>query len=128
MKTFNTATVIVAPMPLGGKLVLKGGHTLQGVKKKKGKKKSQQQKPDAEQHNGEEGKAAGVSATGKTYEEEFSLEMEKAKEGKVKNTPWGSSYRDAPEILHGYTVKVTGKTAEERLDMRAARKSDKFCK
>ena len=28
----------------------------------------------------------------------------------------------------GYTRKVTGNTAEERLDMRAATKSDKFCK
>jgi hypothetical protein len=87
----------------------------------------------------------------------------------VKNTPWGSSYKPAPEILHGeivkllsiactpsshppsqggavhaskcstgaqhscvaragYTMKVTGRTAEERLDMRAAQKSDKFCK
>jgi hypothetical protein len=25
---------------------------------------------------------------------------------KVKSTPWGSSYREAPEILHGYTSKV----------------------
>lgn len=36
-----------------------------------------------------------------TYEQEFALEMQKAKAGKVKNTPWGSSYRAAPEILHG---------------------------
>ncbi len=28
----------------------------------------------------------------------------------------------------GYDKKVTGKTAEERLDMRAATKADKFCK
>jgi hypothetical protein len=28
----------------------------------------------------------------------------------------------------GYTHKVTGKTASERLDMRAATKADKFCK
>lgn len=27
---------------------------------------------------------------------------------KVKSTPWGSSYRAAPEILHGYTSKVCG--------------------
>lgn len=45
--------------------------------------------------------------------------MSKAKQGKAKNTPWGSGYRAAPEVLHGYTTKVKGKTAEERLDMRA---------
>lgn len=28
----------------------------------------------------------------------------------------------------GYSKKVKGKTAEERLDMRAAVKADKFCK
>lgn len=39
--------------------------------------------------------------SGKTYEQEFDLEMAKAKEGKVKNTPWGSSYRAPPTILHG---------------------------
>lgn len=27
---------------------------------------------------------------------------------KVKSTPWGSTYREAPEILHGYTSKVGG--------------------
>jgi hypothetical protein len=38
------------------------------------------------------------------------------------------SYREAPEILHGYTTKVKGDTASERLDMRAATKADKFCR
>ena len=47
---------------------------------------------------------------------------------KVKTTPWGSTYRPAPEILHGYSHKVKGDTASERLDMRAATKADKFCK
>lgn len=66
--------------------------------------------------------------SGKNYEQEFALEMEKAKEGKAKTTPWGSGYAKGPEILHGYSKKVKGKTAEERLDMRAAMKTDKFCK
>jgi hypothetical protein len=39
--------------------------------------------------------------SGKTYEDEFSLEMAKAREGKSKATPWGSGYSKAPEILHG---------------------------
>ena len=32
------------------------------------------------------------------------------------------------QLFTGYNKKVTGKTAEERLDMRAATKADKFCK
>lgn len=39
--------------------------------------------------------------TGQTYEEEFATEIERAKEGKIKLTPWGSSFGKAPEILHG---------------------------
>jgi len=31
-------------------------------------------------------------------------------------------------FLAGYTHKITGKTAEERLDLRASSKADKFCK
>jgi len=54
--------------------------------------------------------------------------MEKAKKGHAKDTPWGQRYKKAPKILHGYTAAVKGNTAEERLDMRAAMKSDKFCK
>jgi hypothetical protein len=47
-------------------------------------------------------KAAGVSVvSGKTYEDEFALEMAKARAGKAKSTPWGSGYAAAPEILHG---------------------------
>lgn len=40
-------------------------------------------------------KAQAISVQGGgTYEQEFSLEMEKAKQGKVKNTPWGSTFRE----------------------------------
>lgn len=34
-------------------------------------------------------------------QEEFATEIERAKEGKLKSTPWGSSFGHAPEILHG---------------------------
>lgn len=100
-----------------------------------------------------------IASGGKTYEEEFALEMVKARQGKAKSTPWGSSFAPPPEVLHGewwehsassstrlcgayrsrlpcdafqivcvgYNKKVTGKTAEERLDMRSAIKSDKVC-
>ncbi|KAK9865328.1 hypothetical protein WJX84_001030 [Apatococcus fuscideae] len=66
--------------------------------------------------------------SGHAYEQEFPAEVLRAKKPKIRSTPWGSSYRAAPEHLHGYSSKVKGKTAEERLDMRAATKADKFCK
>lgn len=128
-------------MPVGGKLLLKGGEAL--LEQKKSSKKRKKTEVACE---GEEGKAEGskedpsgpmkkptvnplgITTGGKTYEDEFNFEKDRIKSGQVKNTPWGSSYRAAPEILHGYSKKVTGKTAEERLDMRAATKSDKFAK
>eukprot|EP00884_Botryococcus_braunii_P019765 jgi/Botrbrau1/6472/Bobra.0034s0046.1 len=126
-------------MPIGGQITLKGGIPL-GVKAGTAKKKKKK-KVDSEAVEGtvdqelilsKDGKpisAASVSVqSGKAYEQEFALEMEKAKEGKVKNTPWGSSYRAPPKILHGYSAPVTGKTAEERLDLRCAVRGDKFCK
>lgn len=66
--------------------------------------------------------------SGKTYEQEFAPEIERAQTGKSKTTPWGSGYRPAPPLLHGYKRIVTGENASERLDMRAAVKADKFCK
>ena len=66
----------------------------------------------------EEGTGISVMSNN-SYEEEFLLEMNKAREGKSKATPWGSGYKKAPEILHGYDKKVKGKTAEERLDLRS---------
>lgn len=46
--------------------------------------------------------------TGKSYEQEFEFEQQRRGAPKVRSTPWGSSYREAPEILHGYTSKVSG--------------------
>lgn len=117
-------------MPVGGKLKLKGGQTI-GKPKKKSKRKQEGEQPasgDAVEGAGKGG-APGVSVqTNQTYEEEFASEIERAKQGKAKSTPWGSGFSAAPDILHGYTTKVTGKNPEERLDMRCARKTDKFCK
>lgn len=128
-------------MPVGGKLLLKGGESLPVEKKIKKKKQAApaSQVKDAETDPTDPNiakpiQSQGISIqSGKTYEDEFEFEKQRRKEaaaGKamIKNTPWGSSYRAAPEILHGYTKKVTGSTAEERLDMRAATKSDKFAK
>ncbi|BDA46307.1 hypothetical protein COCOBI_08-3990 [Coccomyxa sp. Obi] len=126
-------------MPTSGKLQLKGGNPWDISKKKAKKKKKIKetgedgaevlQEGDIRTKDGKIIKAGAVSVQSNlTYEKEFALEMEKAKEGKVKNTPWGSSFKAAPEILHGYSAPVTGKTAEERLDLRCAVKTDKFCK
>jgi hypothetical protein len=111
-------------MPVGGKLVLKGGYkvTSGGVRKKRTTVK--QRHGDDVEHGGDE-KLDAVQPDGsaahkvKAYEEEFNLEMEKAKRGKAKATPWGSGFTRPPDVLHGYSEKVTGKTAEERLDIRA---------
>ncbi|WIA19691.1 hypothetical protein OEZ85_005619 [Tetradesmus obliquus] len=125
-------------MPIGGKLVLKGGVPLKGKVQKKQKKPKQPQEAaeDEAAAAGDDSskQVAKVAATainvqsGKSYEQEFELEVSRMAKPKVKTTPWGSSYREAPEILHGYNKKVTGVNASERLDMRAATKADKFCK
>lgn len=121
-----------------GKLKLKNGQAFgkPALKKKKiHKKKADPEGNEAtevtQQPEGSDPAEAAVATkklVPQAYEEEFATEIERAKEGKTKSTPWGSSFGHAPEILHGYKTKVTGKTAEERLDMRAARKTDKFCK
>lgn len=119
----------VAHMAVGGRLVLKGGLkvTKTGVEKKK-KHKKKKKKSGEETDGGQEGEGSVGAPHQKSYEDEFFLEMEKAKKGHAKDTPWGQGYKKAPKILHGYTAAVKGNTAEERLDMRAAMKSDKFCK
>jgi hypothetical protein len=128
-----------------GQLVLKGGLavTASGVAKKKSKKRGG--KKEAPAAAGGDADAAGpsappaaaaaaaaphginVSRPDSTYEQEFATESRAAREGRAKATPWGSGYRQAPEILHGYDAKLTGKNATERLAMRAATKADKFC-
>lgn len=135
-------------MPVGGKLRLKGGLEVKrhGLDKKKKKKKSTSSKvsnsagglnetrdesvssdlidKDAGLRDSE--RQAGISSesksrhTIKSYEEEFGLEM-----NKLKRTVESKAM---PDVLHGYSTKVKGKTAEERLDLRSAMKSDKFCK
>eukprot|EP00197_Chlamydomonas_leiostraca_P008801 CAMPEP_0202864208 /NCGR_PEP_ID=MMETSP1391-20130828/4542_1 /ASSEMBLY_ACC=CAM_ASM_000867 /TAXON_ID=1034604 /ORGANISM="Chlamydomonas leiostraca, Strain SAG 11-49" /LENGTH=131 /DNA_ID=CAMNT_0049543927 /DNA_START=36 /DNA_END=431 /DNA_ORIENTATION=+ len=131
-------------MPVGGRLVLKGGETLEGVKKKKKSKKPKDVNPeDPEQQAQGEAVEPGTAdpnkpkpiaptavnvMSGKNYEQEFEFETQRMAAPKARATPWGSSYRAPPEILHGYKHKVTGKSAEERLDMRSASKADKFCK
>jgi hypothetical protein len=133
-------------MPVGGKLILKGGLqvTSTGVEKKKKKRKkpviadNEDPSPDATKAVASpsstapaQGQNAGAQPTtdmSKPYEQEFASEMDKARQGRAKSTPWGTGYRVPPKILHGYSGTVRGRTAEERLDMRSATKSDKFCK
>ncbi|KAL3148999.1 hypothetical protein ABBQ32_001853 [Trebouxia sp. C0010 RCD-2024] len=125
------------------KLNLKGGTPW--VEKKKKKKKANvldtSEQPEAEVTPAETPQSGPTTTTGgkldptavsvqsgKTYEQEFAPEIERAQTGKSKTTPWGSGYRPAPPLLHGYKRIVTGENASERLDMRAAVKADKFCK
>ena len=56
--------------------------------------------------------------------------MKRQAEAKGRTSAWGSNFRAAPEVLHGYAAPLTqgARTAEERLDVRAATKADKFCK
>lgn len=125
------------------KLNLKGGTPW--VDKKKRKKKAKvldiSEPPEAEDTPPESAHAGPTTTTGgkldptavsvqsgKMYEQEFAPEIERAQTGKSKTTPWGSGYRPAPPLLHGYKRIVTGENASERLDMRAAVKADKFCK
>ena len=42
--------------------------------------------------------------------------------------PQASDYSLSHPVKTGYSKKVKGNTVEERLDMRCARKTDKFCK
>lgn len=184
-----------------------GGQTLGIKKRKKHKAKPAEEgaegatDPAADPGTAASGDAPGgiptQVKTGQAYEAEFATEVERAKEGKAKTTPWGSGFAKAPEILHGvqnlcfdmqhrpdfgsaypdiltseagslkawefawsygqrmvsaqvlfvpecvfcicvnlrhavvhagYNRKVLGKTPEERLDLRCARKTDKFCK
>eukprot|EP01025_Chloroclados_australasicus_P024807 TRINITY_DN2487_c2_g1_i1.p4 TRINITY_DN2487_c2_g1~~TRINITY_DN2487_c2_g1_i1.p4 ORF type:complete len:131 (-),score=29.66 TRINITY_DN2487_c2_g1_i1:332-724(-) len=130
-------------MPIGGKLRLKGDSKSGGVKKKKKAKKvehkqakdfvdelnQQQDEPNVTKSEKQVKQEAISIVSGKNYEEEFALEMAKAKEGKTRSTPWGSSFRTPPEVLHGYTEKIKrNANAEQRLDVRCAMKADKFCK
>mmetsp|Transcript_38727 Transcript_38727/g.65197 ORF Transcript_38727/g.65197 Transcript_38727/m.65197 type:complete len:153 (-) Transcript_38727:236-694(-) len=69
-----------------------------------------------------------IMAPGKGYEQLFPYESQRAKEAKGRSQCYGTNYRAAPEILHGYNRKVKGDTHEERLDMRCGQKADKHCK
>jgi hypothetical protein len=122
----------------GGSLSFKNGGSL-GVTKKKKKKKDKKLASDAavEQALGEKsvgegiGGAPGGDAKG-TYEELFPAEKKRQIDAKGRSNCWGTNYREAPEVLHGYTEtwkgKEKGMSAEERLDLRAASKADKFCR
>lgn len=140
-------------MPIGGKLVLKGGATLGGgvdKKKKKAKKQAtttttttgeQEQQPAAA---GTAGAAAGDGAGPSSasceelprdklptaYEKAFAIEAKRMQQGnRERACAWGAgSYRAPPAVLHGRTAPIKGNTAEERLDLRSASKADRYCK
>ena len=112
----------------GGSLSFKNGGTL-GVKKKKKKKDKAAAKAAAEAAAADEGGGERIGGevggdAKSDYEELFPYEKKRQAEGKGRANCWGTNYREAPEILHGYTTSWKGKkasemSAEERLDLRA---------
>jgi len=115
-------------MPIGGKLVLKGGlQVSSGVVKKKKKSKKKRESTDerdqgktAAGDDNDDKKTAptttGISVQGnQTYEEIFNLEIQRSKAG--------SSRPDG-----GQKMKIKTASAEQRLDNREGRKADKYCK
>ena len=129
-------------------LVLKGGLSLAARKDSAGSSKKRKATdsdtgadgaPGAAGQEGGGGAAASVGGIGgpaggpatKTYEELFASEMARAREAKGRTSAWGTNFRAAPEVLHGYSERLdTSKplSAEQRLDLRAATKADKFCR
>lgn len=122
-----------------GKLLLKGGVPLVQKEESAAKREKRLRRAavaaaaeEAEEAAG--GAAAGIGgAVGKaptqTYEQLFPAEVARATEGKGRTAAWGTNYRAAPEILHGYSAPLTGKlTVEQALDKRAAQKADKYCR
>ncbi|EEH57903.1 uncharacterized protein MICPUCDRAFT_39106 [Micromonas pusilla CCMP1545] len=131
----------------GGKFSFKGGGDLSlgGVgKKKKKKKKSKDADALALEAANADGGAGetmqvgqgiggdpGGDAKGK-YEELFPYEAKRQANPTGRKNCWGTNYREAPEILHGYDKAWRGRekqmSVEERLDLRCGHKADKFCK
>ena len=111
-RRFRTYGITVSAQGGHGRGVA-GGQTI-GKKKKRSKKQPAEGEEGAEGAEGADGpvsqkyvapdehtEIATKVKTGQTYEEEFASEIERAKEGKLKSTPWGSSFGKAPDILHG---------------------------
>jgi len=143
-------------MPIGGKLMLKGGASLGGggVDKKKAKKKKTAAGGDAAAAaaaaaaggagtSASAAAAAGAAAAGPAlkeelpndklpaaYEKAFEIEARRLQQRRERASPWGASYRPPPPgaILHGRDRAIRGDTAEERLDLRSAAKADRYCK
>ena len=107
--------------------MLKGGVALVEKKessKKKRKAPAVEKKPAEEPASGGIGGDVGAKPN-KSYEELFPAEVKRQQEAKGRTAAWGTNYREAPEILHGYTKAIDKSgplSAEQRLDMRSASK------
>mmetsp|Transcript_11586 Transcript_11586/g.46672 ORF Transcript_11586/g.46672 Transcript_11586/m.46672 type:complete len:137 (-) Transcript_11586:860-1270(-) len=126
----------------GGKFSFKGGGDLsvKSEKKRKKEKKKAKELTAAMEAARKEGVVVGQGIGGDpggdakgTYEELFPYEVKRQQEGKGRTQCWGTNYRAAPEILHGYSESWKNKkshemSVEERLDLRCGGKADKFCK
>ena len=116
------AVGFVKPHSRCSNCICAGGEPLGGVKKRKKKKSGpddaaapvQQENSPADESAdpaklrtvtttaGKAAKPGAVSIlSGKSYEEEFASEIRKSETGQKKNTPWGSTFVQAPKILHG---------------------------
>ena len=133
----TTTSRRVTDEPRGGSLSFKNGGSLAVKKKsKKSKKGSKSKEAAAEAAALSVGQGIGGDPGGDakgTYEELFPYESKRQEEGKGRSNCWGTNYRQAPDVLHGYTTSWKGKkreemTHEERLDLRCGSKADKFAK
>ena len=96
----------------GGTFSFKGGGDLsvKSEKKRKKEKKKAKELAAAMEAARKEGVVVGQGIGGDpggdakgTYEERFPYEVKRQQEGKGRTQCWGTNYRAAPEILHGYT-------------------------
>ena len=100
----------------GGSLSFKNGGSLAVKKKsKKSKKGSKSKEAAAEAAALSVGQGIGGDPGGDakgTYEELFPYESKRQEEGKGRSNCWGTNYRQAPDVLHGYTTSWKGKKRE----------------
>jgi len=122
---------------LPGKLVLKGGVQLPIEKKQRSTNSHRAERADAAEEAAEAGTGAAAGGIGGevgkapslSYEELFPAEQRHLAAARGRTTAWGTNYRAAPEVLHGYSARLSGPlSAEQKLDVRSAAKADKFCK
>ena len=105
----------------------KDGSSLRGASTSKSGGRKKDKKKDTKKDK------ADKTDGGDTYATQFPYEAARQAQGRGRTVSFGTNYRAAPDTLHGYAhswkdKKASTMTYEERLDLRAATKADKFCK